>query len=123
MLSPKRKGCTVKYYSCDMCGARIETSELRYVLKMDIFAAYDTLKIEQSDLERDYEAEIKQLIERIQGMNPRQLEEDVFKHLTFDLCRACQRKFLKNPLGDRPEHHSDLPPFDVDDFLRRLGNG
>ncbi len=109
----------VKYYTCDMCGARIESTELRYVLKMNLFAAYDTMKIESSDLERDYEEEIRKLIEKMEGMNPKELEEDVFKQLVFDLCRGCQQKFLKNPLG-LPGKGDDLPPFDVDDFLRRL---
>jgi hypothetical protein len=112
----------VKYYLCDMCGIRIETTELRYVLKMNIFAAYDTIKIEASDLERNYEEEIQKLIEKMEGMNPKELEEDVFKQYTFDLCRNCQQKFLKNPLGnlEKTTEKSDFPPFDVDDFLRRL---
>jgi len=109
-----------------MCGARIETNELRYVLKMNIFAAYDTMKLELSDLEKDYEDEIRNLVEKMEQMSPKELEEDVFKELKFDLCRKCQQKVLKNPLGsktERGEVASDLPPFDVDDFLRRLGSG
>lgn len=116
----------MKYYRCDMCGARIETDELRYVLKMDLFAAYDTMKLELSDLEKDYEDEIRNLIEKMEQMSPKELEEDVFKELKFDLCRKCQQKLLKNPLGNKAEKSettSDLPPFDVDDFLRRLGRG
>ena len=116
----------MKYYSCDMCGARIETSELRYVLKMNIFAAYDTMKLELSDLEKDYSDEIQNLIEKMKEMSPKELEEDVFKELKFDLCRKCQQKFLKSPLGNKAESSetsSELPPFDVDDFLRRLGSG
>ncbi len=116
----------VKYYTCDRCGARIEANELRYVLKMNIFAAYDTMKIELSDLEKDYEDEIRKLIEKIEHMDPKQLQEDVFKQFSFDLCRGCQQKFLRNPLGGKSEDSepsSDLPPFDVDDFLRQLGSG
>jgi hypothetical protein len=107
-----------------MCGVRIEQSDLRYALKMNIFAAYDIMKIDVSDLERDYEEEIHRLIEKIEGMNPKELEEDVFKQFTFDLCRTCQRKLLKNPLGasDKTSANTDLPPFDVDDFLRKLGD-
>ena len=108
-----------------MCGARIERNELRYVLKMNIFAAYDTLEIELSDLEKDYEDEISKLIEKIEDMDPKQLEEDVFKQFNFDLCRRCQQKFIRNPLGykgDTPEKTRELPPFDVDDFLKKLGN-
>ena len=116
------EGICVKYYTCDMCGVRLELTDLRYVLKMNIFAAYDTMKIEPSDLGRDYEEEIQRLIEKMQGMNPKELEEDVFKQFTFDLCRSCQQKFLKKPLGnpEKTAAESELPPFDVDDFLRRL---
>ena len=114
----------VKYYSCDMCGARIDRNELRYVLKMKIFAAYDTLKIEFSDLQKDYEDEIQKLVEEMKRMDPKELEEDVFKQFNFDLCRRCQQRFIKNPLGNKREsgdQPSDLPSFDVDDFLRKLG--
>jgi len=115
-----------KYYRCDMCGIRIAPEELRYVLNMSIFAAYDTMEIELSDLEKDYEEEIRKLTEKMQHMDPKQLQEDVFKQFNFDLCRTCQQKFIENPLGtdegDR-KPSSDLPPFDVDDFLRRLDGG
>lgn len=108
-----------------MCGARIEQKELRYVLKMNIFAAYDTLEIELTDLEKDYEDEIRELVEKMKQMDPKQLEEDVFKQYNFDLCRQCQQRFIRNPLGRKrggSESPQDMPPFDVDDFLRKLDN-
>jgi hypothetical protein len=92
---------------------------------MNIFAAYDRLQISLSDLQRDYEDEIKKLVKEMENMDPKRLEEDVFKNFTFDLCRRCQQQYIKDPLGTKPggrEPISDLPPFDVDDFLRRLGN-
>ncbi len=113
----------MKYYVCDICGSKIKTTELRYVVKMSIFAAYDTMKIELSDLEKDYEEEIRDLIEKMEQMDPKQLEEDVFKQFTFDLCRKCQLRFIRNPLGKKRRTSSNLPPFDVDDFLRQLGSG
>ena len=70
--------------------------------------------------------EIRALIEKMEQMDPKQLEEDVFKEFDFDLCRKCQQGFVKDPLGNRSsegEPSSDFPPFDVDDFLRRLDNG
>lgn len=116
----------VKYYECDMCGGRIEPKELRYVVKMTVFAAYDALEIELTDLERDYTEEIRSLIEKMEHMNPKELQEDVFKQLSFDVCRECQQKLIRNPLGNKAGSRkplSDIPPFDVDDFLRRLGSG
>ena len=115
----------MKYCSCDICGTRIERNELRYVLKMSIFAAYDRLQIELADLQKDYEEEIRKLVEKMKQMNPKELEEDVFKQFSFDLCRKCQQKFIKNPLGkrrDEEETPEETPPFDVDDFLRTLDN-
>jgi len=115
----------VKYYSCDMCGSRILPKDLRYVLKMNIFAAYDALEIDPSDLEKDYKDEIRRLIDEMENMDPKQLEEDVFKKFTFDVCRQCHKKFIKDPLGNRQKHEepaSTLPPFDVDEFLRRLSS-
>ena len=52
----------MKYYICDMCGARIGQNDLRYVLKMNIFADYDTMEINPCDLEKDYGEEIKRLV-------------------------------------------------------------
>lgn len=116
----------MKYYSCDMCGARIEQNELRYVIKMSMFAAYDAMQIELSDLDKDYEEEIHRLIKKMEHMDPKQLEEDVHKQFVFDVCRRCQQHILKNPLGSRSKVSDlpeELPPFDVDDFLRQFGSG
>ncbi|MBI4830992.1 MAG: hypothetical protein HY801_05450 [Candidatus Lindowbacteria bacterium] len=116
----------MKYYECDMCGQRIQPKELRYVVKMSIYAAYDTLEIELTDLERDYTEEIRSLIRKMEHMDPKELQEDVFKEFCFDLCRECQQKLVRSPLGRKSSgeaHPSGLPPFDVDDFLRQLGSG
>ena len=112
-----------KYHTCDMCGEKIERDKLRYNLKMKLFAAYDTLEIESSDLKRDYEEEIRSLVEEMKNMDPRQLEEDVSKQLAFDLCRPCHQKFLKDPLGRADGRESLLKPFDVDEFIRRIREG
>lgn len=115
-----------KYHICDMCGSRIERDKLRYVLKMNVFAAYDTLEISPADLARDYEEEIRKLVEKMKEMDPKQLEEDVSKQFRFDLCRACHQKFLKDPVGNRGGRSRPgppLPPFDVDEFLRQIREG
>lgn len=95
------------------------------MLKMNIYAAYDTLEIDPSDLEKDYEDEIRRLIDEMKDMDPKQLEEDVFKKFKFDVCRKCHKKFIMDPLGkrqNREEPPSTLPPFDVDEFLKRLNS-
>ncbi len=109
-----------KYHICDVCGTRIECEAPRYRLKINVFAAYERLEIGAADVSRDYEEDIRKLVEEMERMDPKQLEEDVAKQLNFDLCRPCQRKFLSDPLGNRGERGASIPTFDVDEFLRKL---
>jgi hypothetical protein len=103
-----------------MCGTRIDSETPRYRLKMNVFAAYERLEIAAADVSRDYEEDIRKLVEEMEGMDPKRLEEDIAKQLNFDLCRPCQRKFLNDPLGNRGGRRPSIPTFDVDEFLRKL---
>lgn len=108
-------------YTCDGCGKEISQKALRYKLKIDIRAAYDTLEIKLGDLLRDHEAEIRALIEQMEGMNPQKIEDDIFKVFHLDLCPDCYRSYIKDPLRFHPEAAvRDESDFDVDAFLRRL---
>jgi len=87
------------YYTCDICGKRMESgTDLHYIVKMEVYAAYDPLEITEEDLERDYLDEISNLIDRMRTTDEEELEDQVYKCLKFDLCPACQRRFLLNPL-------------------------
>ena len=86
-------------YICDRCGQPIFEGDLRYVAKIEMVAAYDPLQITFDDLQRDYKAEIRKIIEQTKGMTEEELMCDVHVALKFDLCRACQKALLKNPLG------------------------
>ncbi len=90
---------------CDLCGKTLLIDEdIRYVLKIDVYAAYDPMELTADDLERDHRAEIKRLIEQMNGMDPQELEDSVHKEFNFQLCPACQREYIKNPLSrDRRE--------------------
>ena len=80
-------------YSCDLCGKELPRHSLRYVVRIDLFAAYDELEITRADLERDYREEIKDLIEEIKDMDPQVLMDDVFMNFKFDLCKRCKKIF------------------------------
>ena len=87
--------------TCDLCGCDLLAADIRYVVKIEVYAAYDVQEITREDLDRDIEGEIKDLIAAIEGgeLNEDELHETVYKDLTFDLCAACQRRFLDAPLG------------------------
>src|SRR3989304_4716596 len=108
-------------FHCDGCGKELAKGALRYTVKIDVKAAYDELEVGLADLIRDHRAEIIALIERLRNKNPRELEEQVYKGFQFDLCPACQRAYLRDPLRFHPEQGPGEPEVDIDEFLRSLG--
>jgi len=109
-------------YRCDGCGKEIPKDALRYVVEMDVKAAYDMIEIGLADLVRDHRAEMLALIERLKKRPIQEIEESVYKHLHLDLCPACQRAFIRDPLRFHPEQAGD-DHIDIDAFLRSLGKG
>ena len=95
------------HYTCDMCGKTLLSDEdVRYVVKVEVYAAYDPLEITDEDLKKDHKQEIADLLSDMNGMDAEELEEGVYKRLRFDLCAACQRRYLANPLAIKV--HRDL---------------
>ena len=92
------------HYTCDMCGKDLLVDEdVRYVVKMEVYAAYDPMEISQEDLEKDHMEEISQLIDEMEDMDTQELEDGVYKSFRFDLCPSCQKKFVRRPLVRKSE--------------------
>lgn len=86
--------------SCDRCGKALLVGEnVRYLVRIEVKAAYDPLELTQEDLEGDLQAEIRRLIGRMRQLDPQALEDQVYKAMSFDLCMGCQRGFVGDPLG------------------------
>ncbi len=88
------------HYTCDLCQRSIEPrSELRYVVKMEVYAAVDESEADDLCEEEDHLEEIQDILQRIEDGEDDCLGDDVYKTMRFDLCAACRQKFLKNPLA------------------------
>ena len=83
---------------CDRCGQPLEQGALRYVAKIQVFAAYDPLEITFEDLMSDHSDDIKKILEQCKDLTEEELMRDVFVDFQFDLCRACQRAYIADPL-------------------------
>ena len=113
--------CEMVTYTCDGCGKEIPQKSLRYKVKIDIRAAYDTLEVKLGDLLRDHEAELRALIERLEEIDPQKIEDDIYKIFHLDLCPDCYHSYIRDPLRFDPEAAAlDEREFDIDEFLRRL---
>lgn len=108
-------------YRCDGCGKELARNDLRYTVKIDVHATYDKLVVGLVDLVRDHRAEMLSLIERLKDKDPAEIEETVYKGFELDLCPACQRAYIQNPLQFHPEQGGPEPAVDIDRFLRSLG--
>ena len=87
-------------YSCDLCKRDLDPDEdLRYVVKMEVYAAFDPTVSEAEDEDRDHLQEIQDILERLEDAESDKIGDDVYQQLRFDLCPECRRKFVKNPLG------------------------
>ncbi len=87
-------------YVCDLCKREMDPDEdLHYVVKMEIYAAFDPNVAQEQDDDRDHLQEIQDILERLEQSDSDQVGEDVYQKLRFDLCPECSRKFLRNPLG------------------------
>ncbi|HET6442363.1 MAG TPA: hypothetical protein VM219_07145 [Phycisphaerae bacterium] len=87
------------HYTCDMCGKPLLADEdTRYVVKIEVHAAYDPMEITDEDLAKDQNGEIQDLLDQMADMDAEKLEEQVYKSFRFDLCPSCQAKYLQDPL-------------------------
>ncbi len=85
-------------YSCDLCKRDLDPRhDLRYVVKVEVFAAMDAAAEDDDDI--DHLEEIQDVLERMEDAEDDQIGEEVCQQLRFDLCPACRSKFVKNPLG------------------------
>src|SRR5262249_53890175 len=85
------------HFSCDLCGKDLlNGTDARYIVQIEVYAAHDPNEITDEDLDADHLEEIGQLLsDESADAEP----APVFKKLNYDLCPACHKKFLADPLG------------------------
>ena len=87
-------------YSCDLCKRDLDSEDdLRYVVKIEVYAAFDPAAAGEDENDRDHLQEIQDILESLEDADDDQIGDDVYRQLRFDLCPECRKKFLQNPLG------------------------
>ena len=83
---------------CDRCGRPLEQGQLRYIARIEVFAAADPLEITLDDLLRDTRREMDEALEECEKLTEEELMRDVYVQFKFDLCGSCQKSHVTNPM-------------------------
>ncbi|HLY09817.1 MAG TPA: hypothetical protein VKW04_10975 [Planctomycetota bacterium] len=85
--------------TCDRCGnGLLLDAPVRYEVRIEVKSAYDPMELTEDDLANASE-NLKKAIDQVTRLSPDEAMDEVYKEFRFDLCRTCQKAFLKAPLG------------------------
>ena len=91
------------HYSCDCCKQIIDPREgLRYIVRMEVYAAMEPTDVEDEDGDNDHLAEIQDILECMDDSDSDRIGDDVYQQMRFDLCPGCRKKFVRNPIEREP---------------------
>jgi hypothetical protein len=88
------------HLTCDGCGEPLLLdADVRYVLRIEGYAAYDPLEITKADLARDLEGEMQDALAALEGKSAEEAQDEVHRRYDLDLCATCWREYVKDPLA------------------------
>ncbi len=94
------------HYSCDRCKRVLNSEEdLRYVVKMEMYASMEPIDMDEVEDDRDHLLEVHEILERMEDSESDLIGDDVYQKKRFDLCSECYRDFAKCPVGREPAMH------------------
>jgi hypothetical protein len=94
--------------TCDSCGKELRAGEDRYVVKIEVFAAHDPAELTEADLDEDHMEAVSQLIQQMEDEEVPQALEPASRHLRYDLCPECRKRYLRDPLSKETAQKFDF---------------
>ena len=95
----------MRHFSCDLCGKDLSAgADARYVVRVQVFPAADPGELTAADLDQDHVEAMAALLEELEASEGRGGAAEApatpaGASTEYDLCPACQRKFVADPLG------------------------
>lgn len=87
-------------YNCDMCGKSLVPEEDdRYVVKIEIYAACDSMDVDDEELINDFEEEDEEDDDEADSPDPDEIDCIEYKTFRYDLCSKCHSMYLQDPLS------------------------
>jgi hypothetical protein len=87
-------------FICDRCGMTIPPHAF-YVVKMVVYADPSLPGVTSDEIEEmDYARRVEELMGEMKEMSEQELADSVHWEREFKVCRPCQVKLIRNPLGE-----------------------
>jgi len=85
-------------YECDKCGASMDANDPnRFIVKLEVYAATGHIEVSEAEVNAAGE-KLEAIIEQLRTADPDEIENQVYRSFRFDVCNACQRALIANPL-------------------------
>ncbi|MBI4612575.1 MAG: hypothetical protein HY720_03100 [Planctomycetes bacterium] len=90
------------HYTCDVCGKDLVVEEdARFEVRIEVKIACEPKGESSDDPEEDFDAQVSDILELMQGVDKADLERGVYKSFRYDLCADCKESYLEDPLFRR----------------------
>lgn len=97
-------------YICDLCQCEIDPRhESSYVVQMELYAAPSNEEMRLDD-DRDHLEDFNEVLQRYDEFDEdgTLLGADTYHKKRFDLCPACAKRFVQDPLGRRAAQRFEI---------------
>ncbi len=89
-------------YRCDLCGLDLaRDGSNHFIVKIEAYAAAGKLEFSEADTRFDSRSEMERTLKELESKSPDEIEDAVYRSFRYDLCPACHRRYLANPLGKK----------------------
>jgi predicted PP-loop superfamily ATPase len=85
---------------CENCGRQMESDEIAYWVRLEIFASPEPPTLTPEDLDQDHTEKMKALIAQMEKVGPEECEAQVFEAYRFVVCGRC-RDYFHDHLKER----------------------
>ena len=87
--------------TCDRCGADLLGADVRYVVEMRVWAAYDVMELgtRKALAGRDLHTEYVDALIDAARQSEQESMDSVYWARRYDLCAACRKELQADPLG------------------------
>lgn len=96
------------HYCCDLCGKDLPAGVPRYTVHVEVYAAAEQ-DITDPDLLDKPQQIIQQMLEKMEQMSLKEIEDGNYRIFRYDLCHACQVRYLADPLGQTTQLRKGRP--------------